>query len=125
MLELDLQNMLKQAEEEFKYLEEQCLKDEDDPVQASAKLHAIAMITLYNFALNLKLSGVELIELLYIIEEESRLHHTLIAPYLLLLDDMELVCKQYAHTYLMFLSEKAQDKSDDEILAILFKNSDF
>lgn len=121
MLETDLQNMLMLAEEEFKYLEEQCLKNEECDTHAMS--HAIAMITLYNFALNLKLSGAQLIELLYIIDEESRLHQNLIAPYLLLLDDMELVCKQYAHTYLMFLSEKAQDKSDDEIMAILFKNS--
>jgi hypothetical protein len=114
-----LQNILRQAEEEFQYLEEQCLKNEDDDYDT--KLHAIAMITLYNFALNLKLSGAQLIELLYDLDKNSRLHQNLIAPYLMLLDDMELVCKQYGHTYLMFLSEKAQDKSDDEIMDILFK----
>ncbi|WP_345975724.1 hypothetical protein [Sulfurimonas sp. HSL3-7] len=119
MSDTDLQNMLRQAEEEFKYLEEQCLKNKDDDYEI--KLHAIAMITLYNFALNLKLSGSQLIELLYILDENSRLHQNLIAPYLMLLDDMELVCKQYGHTYLMFLSEKAQDKSDEEIMEVLFK----
>lgn len=119
MSDKDLQNILRQAEEEFQYLEEQCLKNEDDDYDT--KLHAIAMITLYNFALNLKLSGAQLIELLYDLDKNSRLHQNLIAPYLMLLDDMELVCKQYGHTYLMFLSEKAQDKSDDEIMDILFK----
>jgi len=58
MVETDLQNMLMQAEEEFKYLEEQCLKDEKCDTHAMS--HAIAMITLYNFALNLKLSGAQL-----------------------------------------------------------------
>ena len=59
--------------------------------------------------------------LLYELDEESRLHNHLLAPYLLLLDDMELVCKQYGHKYLRFLSEKAQDKSDEEIMELLFK----
>lgn len=111
--------MLILTEEEFKYLEEQCLKNEED--DCDIKLHAIAMITLYNFALNMKLSGSQLIELLYTLDKKSRLHQNLIAPYLMLLDDMELVCKQYAHAYLKFLSEKARDKSDEEIMAVLFK----
>lgn len=122
MSKIDLQNILRQTEEEFKYLEEQCLKNEEN--DCDIKLHALAMITLYNFALNLKLSGSQLIELLYVLDKNSRLHQNLIAPYLMLLDDMELVCKQYGHSYLMFLSEKAQDKSDEEIMKILFKRQE-
>ncbi len=117
--DLDLQNMIVQIEEEFKYLEEQCLKNEKD--NCDIRLHAIAMITLYHFALNLKLSGAQLIKLLYLLDKKSRLHRHLIAPYLVLLDDMELVCKQYGHTYLLFLSEVAQNKSDEEIMEVLFK----
>ena len=122
MTETDLQNMLVQMEEEFTYLEEQYLKNADS--DADVMLHAIAMITLYHFALNLKLSGSQLIKVLYLLDEKSRLHRHLIAPYLMLLDDMELVCKQYGHSYLLFLSEKAQDKSDEEIMMILFKRQD-
>ena len=107
--DLDLQNMMIQIEEEFKYLEEQCLKNEKD--NCDTRLHA----------LNLKLSGAQLIKLLYLLDKESRLHRHLIAPYLMLLDDMELVCKQYGHTYLLFLSEVAQNKSDEEIMEVLFK----
>jgi hypothetical protein len=116
----DLTNMILQAEDEFRYLEEQCLKTETEG--CDYKLHALALITLYSFALNLKLSGGQLMNLLYSLDPKSRLYQHLIAPYLLLLDDMELVCKQYGHNYLRFLSEKAQEKSDEEIMLILFKN---
>ncbi|MEE8587778.1 MAG: hypothetical protein V3S80_00375 [Sulfurimonadaceae bacterium] len=111
--------MIIQAEEEFCYLEEQCYKTESE--ECDYKLHALALITLYSFALNLKLSGSQLMHLLYELNEGSHLYKHLIAPYLLLLDDMELVCKQYGHKYLRFLSEKAQDKSDEEIMQLLFK----
>jgi len=124
MSETDITLMLAQAEEEFCYLEEQCLKQKETTTEnreCDYKLHGLALITLYSFALNLKLSGGQLMKLLYELEEESHLHQHLIAPYLLLLDDMELVCKQYGHKYLRFLSEKAQDKSDEEIMEILFK----
>ncbi len=120
MSETDLALMILQAEDEFCYLEAQCLKTERD--ECDYKLHALALITLYNFALNLKLSGGELMRLLYELDHKSRLYQHLIAPYLLLLDDMELVCKQYGHKYLRFLSEKSQDKSDEEIMSILFKS---
>ena len=115
--------MILQAEEEFCYLEEQCLKNENklEGEECDYKLHAIALITLYSFALNLKLSGGQLMNLLYELDEESHLYQHLIAPYLLLLDDMELVCKQYGHKYLRFLSEKSQEKSDEEIMKVLFK----
>lgn len=124
MSETDLTLMLAQAEEEFCYLEEQCLKQKKATTEnreCDYKLHALALITLYSFALNLKLSGGQLMKLLYELKEESRLHQHLIAPYLLLLDDMELVCKQYGHKYLRFLSEKAQGKSDEEVMEMLFK----
>ena len=123
MSETDLTLMILQVEEEFCYLEEQCLKNEDksEGGECDYKLHAIALLTLYSFALNLKLSGGQLMNLLYALDENSRLYNHLIAPYLLLLDDMELVCKQYGHKYLRFLSEKAQDKSDEEIMKLLFK----
>jgi hypothetical protein len=117
--DLDLQHMIIQIEEEFTYLEDQCLKNEKG--DCDIRLHAIAMITLYHFALNLKLSGSQLIKLLYLLDKKSRLHRRLIAPYLMLLDDMELVCKQYGHAYLLFLSEIAQNKSDEEIMEVLFK----
>ena len=123
MSETDLTLMILQAEEEFCYLEEQCLKQKDSSAsneECDYKLHGLALITLYSFALNLKLSGGQLMNLLYDLDEGSRLHNHLIAPYLLLLDDKELVCKQYGHKYLRFLSEKAQDKSDEEIMEILF-----
>ena len=122
MSETDLTLMILQAEEEFCYLEEQCLKNENklEGEEYDYKLHAIALITLYSFALNLKLSGGQLMNLLYELDEESHLYQHLIAPYLLLLDDMELVCKQYGHKYLRFLSEKSQDKSDEEIMEVLF-----
>lgn len=119
MSELDLHQMILQAEAEFCYLEEQCLKTESE--ECDYKLHALALITLYSFALNLKLSGGQLMTLLKELDTESPLHKHLIAPYLLLLDDMDLVCKQYGHKYLRFLSEKAQEKSDEEIMKILFK----
>jgi hypothetical protein len=123
MSETDLTLMIIQAEEEFCYLEEQCLKNEkkDENEECDYKLHALALITLYSFALNLRLSGGQLMNLLYELDEESHLYQHLIAPYLLLLDDMELVCKQYGHKYLRFLSEKSQDKSDEEIMEVLFK----
>ena len=116
--------MIAQAEEEFCYLEEQCLKQKETitvSAECDYKLHGLALITLYSFALNLRLSGGQLMKLLYELKEESRLHQHLIAPYLLLLDDMELVCKQYGHKYLRFLSEKAQGKSDEEVMEMLFK----
>ncbi len=119
MSETDLTRMILQAEEEFRYLEEQCLKTESEG--CDYQLHAIALLTLYSFALNLRLSGGQLMELLYTLDKKSRLYQHLIAPYLLLLDDMELVCKQYGHKYLRFLSEKAQEKSDEEIMKMLFK----
>ena len=119
MSETDFRNMIMQTEEEFKYLKEQCLKNADS--ECDIRLHALAVITLYSFALNLKLSGSQLIELLYLLDKKSPFYQYLIAPYLLLLDDMELVCKQYGHAYLRFLSEKAQEKSDEEIMDILFK----
>ena len=124
MSETDLKVMITHAEEEFCYLEEQCLKQKSTHTENSEcdyKLHGLALMTLYNFALNLKLSGGQLMELLYDLDENSRLHQHLIAPYLLLLDDLELVCKQYGHKYLRFLSEKAQNKSDEEIMEVLFK----
>ena len=122
MSETDLTLMILQAEEEFCYLEEQCLKHEKEfeGEECDYKLHGLALLTLYSFALNLKLSGGQLMHLLYELDEKSHLHKYLIAPYLLLLDDMELVCKQYGHKYLLFLSEKAQEKSDEEIMKILF-----
>ena len=123
MSETDLTLMIVQAEEEFCYLEEQCLKQKENVTESEEcdyKLHGLALITLYSFALNLKLSGGQLMNLLYELDEGSRLHNHLIAPYLLLLDDKELVCKQYGHKYLKFLTEKAQDKSDEEIMEILF-----
>jgi len=124
MSETDLTLMILQAEKEFCYLEEQCLKHKEteaDSEECDYMLHGLALITLYSFALNLKLSGGQLMNLLYALDENSRLYNHLIAPYLLLLDDMELVCKQYGHKYLRFLSEKAQDKSDEEIMEVLFK----
>ena len=124
MSEIDLHLMILQAEEEFCYLEEQCLKHKESAeqsVECDYKLHGLALITLYSFALNLRLSGGQLMNLLYELDENSRLYSHLIAPYLLLLDDMELVCKQYGHKYLRFLSEKAQEKSDEEIMQLLFK----
>ena len=124
MSETDLTLMIAQAEEEFCYLEEQCLKQKEtitESEECDYKLHGLALITLYSFALNLKLSGDQLMNLLYELDEGSRLHNHLIAPYLLLLDDKELICKQYGHKYLRFLSEKAQDKSDEEIMELLFK----
>ena len=119
MSEIDLTLMIIQAEEEFCYLEEQCYKTESE--ECDYKLHALALITLYSFALNLKLSGGELMRLLNELDQDSRLYQHLITPYLLLLDDMDLVCKQYGHKYLRFLSEKAQEKSDEEIMQLLFK----
>jgi len=109
-----------QIEEEYKYLEEQCLKKGER--DHASELHSLAMITLYNFALNMKLSGSQLITLLYALEKGGRLHQNLIAPYLLLLDDMELVCKHYGYAYLRFLSEKTKNRSDEEIMEILFTN---
>jgi len=113
--------MILQAEEEFCYIEEQCLKNRREEEQnCDYKLHGLALMTLYSFALNLKLSGGQLMNLLYDLDRESRLYQHLIAPYLLLFDDMELVCKQYGHKYLRFLSEKAQGKSDEEVMEVLF-----
>jgi len=123
MSETDLTHMILQAEEEFSYLEEQCLKNREahEGEECDYKLHGLALMTLYSFALNLKLSGGQLMNLLYDLDHESRLYQHLIGPYLLLFDDMELVCKQYGHKYLRFLSEKAQNKSDEEVMEILFK----
>jgi len=116
--------MILQAEEEFCYIEEQCLKNRRKEEQnCDYKLHGLALMTLYSFALNLKLSGGQLMNLLYDLDRESRLYQHLIAPYLLLFDDMELVCKQYGHKYLRFLSEKAQGKSDEEVMEVLFTNT--
>ena len=114
--------MILQVKTEFSYLEEQCLKQKEghETQECDYKLHGLALITLYSFALNLKLSGGQLMRLLYVLEEESHLHQHLIAPYLLLLNDMELICKQYAHKYLKFLSERSQGKSDEEIMKRLF-----
>ena len=121
MPDIDLTLMITQVEEEFCYVEEQCLKNKtDENEECDYKLHGLALITLYSFALNLKLSGGQLMALLYELDHNSRLYQHLIAPYLLLLDDMELVCKQYGHKYLRFLSEKAQDKSDEEVMKVLF-----
>ena len=110
--------MLDQADTEFIYLEEQCHKREHE--ECDMKLHAIALITLFNFALNLQLTGKDLIELLYDLNEERRLHQVLISPFLMLLDDRELICRKYGHSYLLFLSEKAQGKDDEEIMKVLF-----
>ena len=121
MSETDISLMIIQAEEEFCYLEEQCLKQKESETQeCDYKLHGLALMTLYSFALNLKLSGGQLMKLLYDLDQNSRLYQHLIAPYLLLFDDMELVCKQYGHKYLRFLSEKAQGKSDEEVMKVLF-----
>ena len=120
MSETDLTLMIIQAEEEFCYVEEQCLKNKEGEEECDYKLHGLALMTLYSFALNLKLTGGQLMGLLYDLDHESRLYQHLIAPYLLLFDDMELVCKQYGHKYLRFLSEKAQDKSDEEVMKVLF-----
>jgi len=124
MSETDIARMIVQAEEEFCYLEEQCLKNRErdsEEQECDYRLHGLALMTLYSFALNLKLSGGQLMKLLYSLDHNSRLYQHLIAPYLLLFDDMELVCKQYGHKYLRFLSEKAQDKSDEEVMEVLFK----
>ena len=123
MSEIDLTLMITQVEEEFCYVEEQCLKNKtDENEECDYKLHGLALMTLYSFALNLKLSGGQLMHLLNELDHNSRLYQHLIAPYLLLFDDMELVCKQYGHKYLRFLSEKAQDKSDEEVMKVLFTN---
>ena len=124
MSDTDISLMIIQVEEEFCYIEEQCLKNRlDAQEECDYKLHGLALITLYSFALNLKLSGGQLMILLYDLDHESRLYQHLVAPYLLLFDDMELVCKQYGHKYLKFLSEKAQEKSEEEIMEILFQKT--
>lgn len=123
MSETDITLMITQVEEEFCYVEEQCLKYKvHENEECDYKLHGLALMTLYSFALNLKLSGGQLMRLLYDLDHESRLYQHLVAPYLLLFDDMELVTKQYAHKYLRFLSEKAQGKSDEEVMDVLFTN---
>ena len=122
MSETDITLMIVQAEEEFCYVEEQCLKNKtNENEECDYKLHGLALMTLYSFALNLKMPGGQLMSLLYDLDHQSRLYQHLIAPYLLLFDDMELVCKQYGHKYLRFLSEKAQGKSDEEVMKVLFK----
>ena len=121
MSDIDFKLMIIQVENEFCYVEEQCLKNrEGQEEECDYKLHGLALMTLYSFALNLKLSGGQLMSLLYDLDHNSRLYQHLISPYILLFDDMELVCKQYGHKYLRFLSEKAQDKSDEEVMKVLF-----
>lgn len=121
MNEIIRQN-IKQAEDDFSF----CCNINHTQNYTDIDKHIDAIITLFSYALHLKLKVKELIFMLEDLPKEYELYKTLIGSYKNLVDDENMIAKKYGVIYLKYLGElnKGRVNEDEIIREIIFKCED-
>jgi hypothetical protein len=110
--------LINSAEEEFHYVYNMELNDQQR--DAPLTVHSTAIIILFNHFLHLRLKVQEVVQALARLPEWTELYKVLIEPFLSLVDDIEFIARKYGRVYLQYLSEKAKGKDDEEIVMTIF-----
>lgn len=117
-----LRQNIKQAEDDFSF----CCNVNHTKNYTDIEKHIDAIVTLFTYALHLKLKVKELISILENLPKEYELYKTLIGSYKNLVDDENMVARKYGAIYLKYLGERNKGREDeDEIIReIIFKCED-
>jgi hypothetical protein len=120
MDEAAFSELVNSAEDEFRYVYNMELNDQQR--NSTLMVHSTAIVILFNRFLHLRLRVQEVVQALIRLPEWTELFKILIAPFLSLVDDVEVIARKYGKVYLQYLSEKAKGKEDEEIVMTIFKN---
>lgn len=104
---------IKQAEDDFFF----CCNINHTQNYHEIDKHVDAIVTLFTYALHLKLKVKDLIFILEDLPKEYELYKTLIGSYKKLVDDENMIARKYGVIYLKYLSELNKGRTDeDEII---------
>lgn len=82
--------------------------------------HILALNSLYEAFIEYGLAVSQAPEAICELEEGSYLHTSLIEPHLKVVDDIEMVAKQYSLMYVQYIAKIAQGSQSEEAVATLF-----
>ena len=92
------------------------------PENGTLKLaeHIIALNSLFEAFIEYGLAASQTPAAICELEEESYLHNTLVEPHLKVVDDIEMIAKQYSMMYVQYIAKIAQGAQSEEAVATLF-----
>ncbi len=83
-------------------------------------IHVLAVQALFTNFLYFKVPARTLIYVLEDLKPTSKLYEILIQPYMMIVDDVNMIAKKYGAMYLMYLGEKSKGLDDLEIIDNIF-----
>ncbi len=113
---------IKQAEDDFSF----CCNVNHTQNYTDIEKHVDAIVTLFTYALHLKLKVKDLIFILEDLPIKYELYKTLIGSYKNLVNDENMIARKYGVIYLKYLGEinKGRKNEDEIIREIIFKCED-
>lgn len=113
---------IKKAEDDFSF----CCNINYTKNYADIDKHIDAIVTLFTYALHLKLKVKDLIFMLEDLPKEYELYKTLIGSYKKFVSDENMIARKYGVIYLKYLSEihRGRENEDEIIREIIFKCED-
>ena len=92
------------------------------PENGTLKLadHIIALNSLFEAFIEYGLAVSQTPAAICELEEGSYLHNTLVEPHLKVVDDVEMIAKQYSMMYVQYIAKIAQGAQSKEAVATLF-----
>ena len=100
------------------YIYNKNLKPETGILKAAD--HIIALNALYESFIHFGLAVSQTPEAVCELEEETYLYESLIEPHLRVVDDIEMIAKQYSMMYVKYIAKIAQGSQSEEAVATLF-----
>ena len=82
--------------------------------------HIIALNALYESFIYYGFAVSQIPEIVCELDEDSYLYESLIQPHLKVVDDIQMVAKQYALMYVKYIAKIAQGSQSQEAVATLF-----
>ena len=82
--------------------------------------HIIALNALYESFIHYGFAVSQIPEIVCELDEDSYLYESLIQPHLKVVDDIQMVAKQYALMYVQYIAKIAQGSQSQEAVATLF-----
>lgn len=82
--------------------------------------HIIALNALYECFIHYGFAVSQISEAVCELDEDSYLYESLIYPHLKVVDDIQMIAKQYALMYVQYIAKIAQGSQSQEAVATLF-----
>ena len=82
--------------------------------------HILAVEVLFANSLYFKIPARTLIYALELLDSSTKLYSVLIAPYMKIVEDIDVIAKKYGAMYLIYLGEKSKGMEDLEIINNIF-----